>query len=99
VLILQGTADEALPPDGPAKLAAAFRRGGSSDVTVKSFEGLIHTFLDPRAFPEAGDVPSSAYRLPPDVLGAVAEWCVTHLPQRPDPPPAKAPAKKKRKRR
>jgi alpha-beta hydrolase superfamily lysophospholipase len=77
VLILQGDLDAIVPPDGAQRLAAAFREGGS-DVTVKMFKDLDHSFLRPADF-EREPGPSSRYRLPAEVRGSIADWLATRL--------------------
>jgi hypothetical protein len=80
VLILQGETDTQVPPSEAAKLAAAFRAGGNSHVTVRMFPETNHLFLaDPNgAFYDAagrlryGTLPSLHVRR--EVLGAIADW-------------------------
>ncbi len=80
VLILQGETDTQVPPSEAAKLAAAFRAGGNSRVTVRMFPETDHLFLaDPNgAFYDAagrlryGTLPSLHVRR--EVLGAIADW-------------------------
>jgi uncharacterized protein len=80
VLILQGETDTQVPPSEAATLAAAFREGGNTHVTVRMFPETNHLFLaDPSgAFYDAqghmryGTLPSLHVR--PEVLGAIADW-------------------------
>ncbi|MDB4874171.1 MAG: hypothetical protein JWM41_617 [Gemmatimonadetes bacterium] len=80
VLILQGETDTQVPPSEAAKLANAFRSGGNTRVTVRTFPETNHLFLaDPSgAFYDAngklryGTLPSLHVRK--EVLGAIADW-------------------------
>lgn len=85
VLILQGSADEVEPPESAGRLAAAFRSAGNRDVTVQVLDGLTHDLLP--AAPR-GSEPSArqTLRLPPKVLGVIADW----LPKRLGGPSARA---------
>ncbi len=80
VLILQGETDRQVPPSEAAKLAAAFRAGGNTHVTVRMFPETDHLFLaDPNGAPMDA---SGALRYPSlpslhvrrEVLGAIADW-------------------------
>ena len=78
VLILQGGHDIQVTPDQAGELAAAFRAAGNKNVTVRMFPTLNHLFL----LDEKGDVDYAALpskQIPPDVLGAIADWFVAKL--------------------
>ncbi len=85
VLILQGERDSQVPPSEAAKLAAAFRAGGNTQVTVRLFPETNHLFLADAngAFYDAegrlryGTLPSLHVR--PEVLGAIADWLTTQF--------------------
>ena len=68
VLILHGTADTTIPPEDAQRLANAFRAGGNLRVTVRFFDGLMHSFLNERAF-----ITAPGQKLNPDVLALPAE--------------------------
>jgi alpha-beta hydrolase superfamily lysophospholipase len=74
VLLLQGTTDRQITPDQVNLLANAFREGGNTDVTVRTFPGLDHLFLaDPSGNPAAyGELPSKT--VGKNVLGTIADW-------------------------
>jgi len=73
VLILQGATDRQVPPSEADKLAAAFRAGGNSHVTVRVFPQTNHLFVaDATGGFDYGKLPSLHVR--PEVLGAIADW-------------------------
>ena len=73
VLILQGATDRQVPPSEADKLAAAFRAGGNSRVTVRVFPATNHLFVaDATGSFDYGKLPSLHVR--PEVLGAIADW-------------------------
>jgi len=77
-LILQGARDYQVPSSEAAKLAAAIRAGGNTDVTVRVFPATNHLFVD-----DAG-VGFSYEKLPsfdvrPEVLGTLSEWLARKL--------------------
>jgi dienelactone hydrolase len=73
VLILQGATDRQVPPSEAEKLAAAFRAGGNSRVTVRVFPATNHLFVaDATGSFDYGKLPSLHVR--PEVLGAIADW-------------------------
>lgn len=73
VLILQGATDRQVPPSEADKLAAAFRAGGNSRVTVRVFPATNHLFVaDATGSFDYGKLPS--LRVRPEVLGAIADW-------------------------
>ncbi len=85
VLILQGETDSQVPLAEAAKLAAAFRAGGNTSVTVRTFPETNHLFLaDPSgAFYDAaghlryGTLPDLHVRR--EVLGTIADWLSARL--------------------
>jgi len=74
VLILQGTADESVPARDAELLAAAFKAGGNTDVTVRRFDGRTHAFLRATDFSSGGAADPRALEMSRDVLGAIADW-------------------------
>jgi uncharacterized protein len=73
VLILQGATDHQVPASEAGKLAAAFRAGGNSRVTVRVFPQTNHLFVaDATGGFDYGKLPSLHVR--PEVLGAIADW-------------------------
>lgn len=81
VLVLQGGTDQQVTPEQADELGAAIRAAGNADVTVRVFPGLNHLFLrDP-----AGTANPALYaalpdkRVPPEVLGALADWLADRL--------------------
>ncbi|HET7584578.1 MAG TPA: alpha/beta fold hydrolase [Gemmatimonadaceae bacterium] len=78
VLILQGGHDVQVTPDQAPELAAAFRAGGNTHVTMHVFPTLNHLFLeDPQGETEYAALPSKT--VPPVVLGMIADWLVATL--------------------
>jgi len=79
VLILQGATDKQVTPEQAVELAAAFRAGGNSDVTMKPFASTDHLFLaDPVGNPSGyASLPSKNVRV--EVLGAIADWLAARL--------------------
>lgn len=79
VLVLQGATDRQVTSDQANELATAFRAGGNRDVTVMVFPGTNHLFLsDPDGNPN-GYAKLTSTSLRSEVLGAIANWLVTHL--------------------
>ena len=74
VLVMQGDADDTVPPAGADRLVLALRRD-NLDVTLRHFAGLGHAFVSPQAF----SAPPGALRLAPEIRGAVADWVVAHF--------------------
>jgi alpha-beta hydrolase superfamily lysophospholipase len=73
VLILQGATDHQVPASEAEKLAAAFRAGGNSRVTVRVFPQTNHLFVpDAAGGFDYGKLPSLHVR--PEVLGTIADW-------------------------
>ena len=79
VLIVQGATDRQVTPEQAVELAAAFRSGGNSDVTMKPFPSTDHLFLaDPVGNPSGyPTLPSKNVR--GEVLGTIADWLAAHL--------------------
>jgi dipeptidyl aminopeptidase/acylaminoacyl peptidase len=78
VLVVHGAKDYQVPVSEAEKVAAAVRRGGNRDVTVKVFSATNHLFVDDAGVGFAYEkLPSYAVR--PDVLGTVADWLVGRL--------------------
>jgi uncharacterized protein len=80
VLILQGALDRQVSAGQADTLAAAFRAGGNTDVTVKVYPGLNHLFLhtdgdgSPTEYPTLKDT-----TLPAAVQDDIATWLRAHL--------------------
>ncbi|HSM36478.1 MAG TPA: alpha/beta fold hydrolase [Longimicrobiales bacterium] len=79
VLLLQGDSDRRISPEQADTLAAAFREGGNQDVTVRKFSGTNHWFLKDRTASVEGERAPVSQRLPPEVLGVIADWVVDRL--------------------
>lgn len=84
VLVLQGGTDRQVTAEQAEELGAAVRSGGNGDVTVRVFPGLNHLFLadaagtaDPALYAALPD-----RRVPPAVLGALADWLAARLAAR-----------------
>jgi dienelactone hydrolase len=85
VLILQGETDRQVPPAEAERLAAAFRAGVVSNVTVRMFPTTNHLFVEDSsgAFIDAtgrlryATLPSLHVRK--NVLGAIADWLSKNL--------------------
>ena len=79
VLILNGATDQQVTPEQVPVLAAAFRKGGNKDVTVKVFPQMNHLFVhDPVGFPR-NYAKLANPRVEPDVLGMIADWLVQRM--------------------
>lgn len=74
VLILQGANDRQISPDQAEMLEAMFRSGGNKDVSTHVFPGLDHLFLPDPSGNWAGYGALPSKQLPPEVLGAIADW-------------------------
>jgi dienelactone hydrolase len=79
ILILHGETDHQVTPEQAPALAAAFRAGGNTDVTVRLFPGLNHFFLA-----DASGLPTNysaltTNKVDPAVLGTLADWLVARL--------------------
>jgi dipeptidyl aminopeptidase/acylaminoacyl peptidase len=79
VLVLHGATDRQVTADQAQELAAAIRRSGNGDVTVRVFPGVNHLLLrDPVGDPARYDrLPST--RVVPEFLGALADWLAAKL--------------------
>ncbi|HEX8692978.1 MAG TPA: alpha/beta fold hydrolase [Longimicrobium sp.] len=79
VLVLHGAADRQVTADQAQELAAAIRRSGNGDVTVRVFPGVDHLLVrDPVGDPARYDrLPSM--RVVPEFLGALADWLAAKL--------------------
>jgi fermentation-respiration switch protein FrsA (DUF1100 family) len=78
VLVLQGGRDIQVTPDQAQELASAFRAAGNTHVTVRMFPLLNHLFLlDEKGDTDYAALPSK--QIPPEVLGAIADWFVANL--------------------
>lgn len=72
-LILQGETDRQVPAAEAEKLAAAFRAGGNTSVTVRLFPATNHLFVaDSSGGFAYSKLPSLRVRR--EVLGAIADW-------------------------
>jgi pimeloyl-ACP methyl ester carboxylesterase len=72
-LILQGATDRQVPAAEAEKLAAAFRTGGNTSVTVRLFPATNHLFVeDPSGGFDYSKLPSLHVRR--EVLGSIADW-------------------------
>jgi dienelactone hydrolase len=81
VLVLHGGTDRQVTPEQAEELGAAVRAGGNGDVTVRVLPGLNHLFLadaagtaDPALYAALPDK-----RVPPAVLGVLADWLAARL--------------------
>jgi dipeptidyl aminopeptidase/acylaminoacyl peptidase len=81
VLVLHGANDRQVTADQAPELAAAVRAGGNRDVTLRVFPGLNHLFLpDPEGTADLERYAGSpSGDLPPEVLGALADWLAAKL--------------------
>jgi hypothetical protein len=78
-LILHGATDRQVTPDQADTLAAAMRAGGNRAVTRRLLPAVNHLFLaDPSGEP-SGYVALADKRVPPAVLGIVADWLAATL--------------------
>jgi hypothetical protein len=78
-LILQGATDLHVPPRSAERLAVAMRSGGNSDVTVRLFPGISHSFLPDPSGLNSGWPYLPAFKTSPDVLEAMSAWAVVKL--------------------
>ena len=86
MLILHGETDRQIAPIEATKLSAAFRSGGNTRVTVRTFPQTNHLFVadSSGAFRDAAgnlayaSLPSLHVRR--EVLGAIADWLSAQLP-------------------
>jgi dienelactone hydrolase len=77
-LVLQGDADDTVPPAGADELGAALRTL-SRDVTVRHFPGLGHAFVLPEDLADGGLAVPAALKISRPVRGAIADWMTTRL--------------------
>lgn len=84
VLVLAGAADRQVTAEQADELGAAIRDAGNGDVTVRVFPGLNHLFLadadgtaDPARYAALPDK-----RVPPEVIGVLADWLAERLAAR-----------------
>lgn len=79
VLILQGETDRQVTSDQANELAAAFRAGGNTDVTVRLLPDVNHILLrDPDGGP-GGYASLTSREVVPEVLGSLADWLAKRL--------------------
>lgn len=76
VLLLHGESDIRITPDQSDTLAAAFRAGGNSDVTVHILPGTNHFLLRGQ---DAGTQSARSDQLAPEVLALIVDWLVDRL--------------------
>lgn len=79
VLVLQGKTDHQVTPEQADTLAAAFRQGGDTDVTLKKFPDTDHLFLADSSGVPSGYATLPSHSVRPEVLGAIADWLAEHL--------------------
>jgi fermentation-respiration switch protein FrsA (DUF1100 family) len=79
VLLLQGGKDWQVQPAQAEELAAAFRRGGNTNVTVQVFPELNHLFLVDASGNPAGYASLKDTDVGRSVLGRLADWLATRL--------------------
>lgn len=78
VLILQGETDRQVPPSEADKLAAAFRAGGNTRITVRRFPETDHLFVaDASGGFDYTKLRSLHVRR--EVLGSIADWLVARF--------------------
>jgi len=97
-LVLQGDADDTVPPAGADSLAAALGTQGH-DVTLRHLHGLGHGFLTPAAFADPHPSSPTALRLPAAVRGAVADWTAARLGKATEGPAPHVKLRRHRRRR
>ncbi|GLC26647.1 alpha/beta hydrolase family protein [Roseisolibacter agri] len=78
-LVLQGATDVQVTPDQADTLVAALRAGGNRAVTRRVFPAVNHLFLADSSGAPGGYLALPSKRLPPEVLGAIADWLATTL--------------------
>ncbi|MBI3789705.1 MAG: alpha/beta fold hydrolase [Gemmatimonadetes bacterium] len=79
MLVLQGLTDAQVTPEQADTLAAAFRAGGNTTVTVRTFAATNHLFLDDPSGDPAGCASLRNAHVRPEVLGAMADWLAKTL--------------------
>ncbi len=78
-LVLQGATDVQVTPDQADTLVAALRAGGNRAVTRRVFPAVNHLFLADASGAPGGYLALPSKRLPPEVLGAIADWLAATL--------------------
>ena len=78
-LVLQGATDRQVTADQADTLVAALRAGGNRAVTRRVFPAVNHLFLADSSGAPGGYLALPSKRLPPTVLGAIADWLATTL--------------------
>jgi alpha-beta hydrolase superfamily lysophospholipase len=78
-LVLHGATDRQVPAEQADTLLAALRAGGSRAAERRVFPGLNHLLLEDASGSPAGYAALPDRRLPPRVLGAVADWLAATL--------------------
>jgi uncharacterized protein len=79
VLIIQGGADATVPVRSAERIASAMRAAGNSDVTVRIFPGVSHSFLPDPGGLSAGWASLPAFLTAPDLLDELTRWSVAKL--------------------
>jgi dipeptidyl aminopeptidase/acylaminoacyl peptidase len=80
ILLVHGEDDIQVTPDQSDTLAAAFREGGNTDVTVHILPGTTHFLL---RVPSEGGQGRPSDQVAPAVLGLIADWLVERLSVQP----------------
>jgi Dienelactone hydrolase family len=80
-LIIQGGADATVPVRSAQRIASAMRAAGNSDVTVRIFPGVSHSFLPDPGGLSAGWAALPAFLTTPDLLDELTRWSVGKLRQ------------------
>jgi dienelactone hydrolase len=75
-LIIQGGADATVPVRSAQRIASAMRAAGNSDVTVRIFPGVSHSFLPDPGGLSAGWAALPAFLTTPDLLDELTRWSV-----------------------
>jgi len=79
VLILQGLTDTQVSPEQADTLLAAFRGGGNTNVTIRTFPATNHLFLPDASGQASGYTALKDAKVRKEVLGALADWAVKTL--------------------
>lgn len=82
VLILQGGDDQQVIASEAPVLEAAFKAGGNKDVMARVFPELNHLFIHQPGGNPAGYVTLPTNLADATVIGALADWVVTHATRR-----------------
>ncbi|MHB1225414.1 MAG: alpha/beta hydrolase family protein [Gemmatimonadaceae bacterium] len=75
-LLVQGATDRQVPAEQAEELAAALRKGGATDVTVRILPDRNHLLLPDRDGNPAGYGGLTQRQLGADVLGPIVDWIV-----------------------